>query len=266
MSKRKRKNRFIFVLLGILAIFLLWEFVSLATSNFDPLALYHSKVFPTFFDVIQSLFFLSQDGDFYLGVGATFLRVFLSAIIAIILGISLGLLAGISGFFRNFIAPLNVIIKATPIAIIVFILIVFAKGDATAIVVTLLLMFPMIFEATASGVEQLPRELKDEIALNGGMFNFNVMIKVILPLSFPTSLIGIMNAFGLGLKVAIMSEILSGSLSTIGLGSLFFKYYSIDFDLSKMFAVAFVTIAISALIDYALFKLKRLVNNKTATT
>ena len=73
----------------------------------------------------------------------------------------------------------------------------------------------------------------------------------------PYIYLGIVQSIGLSMKVEIMSEIVIGSQSIIGLGHFVYLAYAINADFIELFGLVFITLMAFAIIDFFLYKIKK---------
>lgn len=230
--------------LSIVCIIVGWQLFSSHINN--------PYILPTFDSVIIKVIELLSDLDTYLIISASIIRLVSSILIAVSLGIILGLFAGIWLNLDIFMKPLVTILKTLPVAsIIVIILIIFAKTMALY-VITLLILFPIIYEATKQGVLTIDKQIIDSLRLEPK--RFLILIKSFyLPLAFPYIKTSFLQSFGLGFKVLIMAEFISQADQSIG-KALYNSSISINYAL--VFAWSILIIIIAYLIDSIVNSLK----------
>ena len=249
----KNKNRydFIFQYLGILAIFLLWLLLS---------SINNTIFIPTIDKTFNSLIKLLSESSTYTAFGLTFYRTILAIVIALIIGIILGLLGGLFNKFNNFMKPFINLMRFIPVPCMVFIIfsVFFNALDFGSIFITLLVIFPLIYEAIAGGIFNLDESIKLSLRLEG-YYRFNSIFKVLLPSTFPYLNIAIINSLGLGIKISVMSEIILGSSRIWGIGRLIWVANQ-EADFPKLFSIIIIIIIIFLLIDLPLNLLKKKLN------
>ena len=170
---------------------------------------------------------------------------FLSAFIAALI------LGTISGQYKKvylFLKPLMLVAKSIPTAALVFIFLAWSGAKYAPIYIVFLIAFPILYEAIAGGMHNIPQEIIDSARLDGANF-FSTAIKVRLPLALPYVIIGLTSSFALSLKTEIMAEIISGDTG-YGLGCTIIAYRYIDpSNLTPVFAVAFITLFFILIFD-----------------
>lgn len=238
LSLKPNLRIILFLLLGFLFLFILWQILSLTINAYiipSPI-----KVIPAY---ISSFAFIAT----YEAILATITRLVISVLFACILGLILGLISGSYADFHRFLMPFISALRSVPTAVIILISISIIKISFSPIIVSFLITFPLIYEATYSGVKSIDRDLYDAMRLEGE-YHWQTLLRVKLPIAMPYVLLSIIQAVGLGMKVTIMSEVLSGNNRSSGLGfSIAQAYYDADF--IKIFVFALHAIVISIIFD-----------------
>lgn len=248
-----KKRDYIFITLGIITIFLIWLFASLIINN--------EIALPSIGKVFIALKNLSLTGNTYIILLYTLLRIIISLILGILFGIVLGVLSAFYDWFYYFISPFIKIMRALPIAsIILIILILFGYrgfGDLTfsPIIVTLLLVIPLVFEAVYRGIKNIDVDL-----INVGRLytknKFDMAKRVYIPLIRNELSIAIVQSVGLSFKAMVMAEYVSQTQTSIGYSLLNAKA---NLDYNYVFAWTIILIIISILIEVLS---KQLIKNK----
>lgn len=226
--------------LSILSILLIIGFWQLFSNHIN-----NPYILPGFDQVMLKVLELLLSLDTYRIIIASILRLISSIFISVSFGIILGLFAGIWLNLDVFMKPLVTILKTLPVAsIIVVILILFAKSIALY-VITFLILFPIIYEATKQGVLTIDKQLIDSLRLEPK--RLLVLIKSFyLPLALPYIKTSFLQSFGLGFKVLIMAEFISQADQSIG-KALYNSSISINYEL--VFAWSILIILIAYFID-----------------
>ena len=110
------------------------------------------------------------------------------------------------------------ILKSVPTAAVVFLFVVLVSPRQAPILVTMLISFPILFEAISSGIKNVPEGPIQAAKIDGAnLIKTNLKIKI--PLALPYIGVGILSSFSLSFKVEIMAEVITGSTKD-GLGCL----------------------------------------------
>lgn len=256
--ENKKYLKPLYIVLGIGFVFLLWWVVSLIVKATL------LKTFPGPQDALPLFISLASEARTWLSLGATLLRLLISFTIAFVVGSLLGMIAGIYQRFESFMKPLIITLRTLPTAAVILILIVLVKPLIAPIVIVFLIIFPLSYEAMVSGFKNVDKELKEAAKIDGAS-RFQIMFKVSLPLSAPYILLGVVSSLGLGMKVAIMSEIITGSSSINGLGLLIHLAYR-EADITRIVALSIYAVILIGLIDLMMFIAKKIISKKNTLT
>lgn len=245
--KKLTKNQkiIIYTVVGAILLFFLWWIIA---------ACVNSTLFPTPIVVIPVFFSYLGKAYTYEAIGGTFLRIIIAFAISFAFGLILGILAGHFYRFKAIMQPIVGFFRALPTAAVVLILIVLLSPMWTPIIVSSLVMFPLFYEAGVNGVENINKSYRDKMKLDHVSI-FNSLFKIYIPLIIPYITLAIVQAFGLGMKVSIMAEILSGSNEITGLGRLI-HYEYMNANATNVLAYSLIAILLIAIIDIILMIIK----------
>ena len=245
MSSTSKPNykKYIFESLGVLAIFLIWLFAYLIIDN--------NIILPSIPSVFSSLFEILKSGDTYLTILYTLIRISISLIIGVFFGIVLGVLSSQRKEVHYFLSPFIKIMRALPIAsIILIILIMFGQnglGDLTfsPIIVTILLIIPIVYEAVYKGITNID-ESYIYVARLYSKNKFNMITKSYLPLIKNEISISLAQSIGLSFKAMVMAEYISQTQRSIGFSLLNAKSW---LEYPTVFAWTFILISLAILVE-----------------
>ncbi|MDY0278511.1 MAG: ABC transporter permease subunit [Acholeplasma sp.] len=184
-------------------------------------------------------------------------RLFISFVLSAVSGTLLGLMAGNFNILDELLKPLVSALRSLPIAsIIIIIMILFGRNNSLYII-TFLMIFPLVYEASKSGVQNIDQALKDNIALETHS-TWILLYRVQLPLSLPFIRTSLFQSIGLGFKVIVMAEFITQA--KIGIGrELFDGSISIQYDL--VFAWTILLIILVIIFESILRKIKTVYEN-----
>lgn len=253
-SQNKTKKKYLLLLysfIGILIPLVVYQLLSVTL---------HTAVLPDLFKIIANFGTVLAKSETYINFLMTFFRLFLVLVISAVLGLALGVIAGYYEPINRLVRPTITLLKAVPTICIIMVLLVFTK--LSTYIVLFLVIFPIIFDQVKEGTADIKSRFHDELALAGKREPLKIS-KIIVPLSIPHLLLGILQSLGLGLKVVIMAEIISGSTSDRGIGNLI----NIAFNSSKyldMFTYSLLAVFLILICDFALSSFKKRVNRAVA--
>jgi ABC-type nitrate/sulfonate/bicarbonate transport system, permease component len=253
MKKKNKKLDFLFIALGFFSLLLIWELTSILNDNFN--------VYPDVFMTFSRLFSLLTQPNVYKALFTSFGICLLTLLFSFLLAIILGTIAGLFRPIEKFLSPLIAFMKVIPTACIVVLLLIFVKSFYSTIIVIFLVVFPILYESIINGIKNIDENIIKSLRIEG-IYKWNSITKVIIPLVLPYIYIGFVSSIGLGMKVEIMSEILIGSTSLYGLGHLIYLSYAVNFDYVELFSLALLTLISFGIVDIFLLLFKNLVNKK----
>ena len=242
------KHIFLF-LIGIFLFIIIWEIIAFSTSQ---------KFVPEFFSTLSSSFQLFGDLTFYEALGRTLLNLLISISVSFVLGVTLGTLGGYFETFGRILSPIVTIIRSFPTIAIVFLLVIFVPHFSWYVVG--LVLFPVIYQSTHDGTEDIFQKYKYQILIDG-KYHINKLVKVIIPLNINYILLGLVQAFGLGLKVEIMAETFSYTVGQLGLGNYIQLYYQ-SVQYQQMMSYVLIAVMLSLLIDGITLIIKNKIKQK----
>lgn len=252
--KKINKEKFqsiLFQSIGIIFIFLVIEIIALSIND--------SLIFPGIEKIFIGFLTILSDKASYFAFFESFERTLIALLFSFILAFILGLFSGLFNKFYLFLKPVVGLLKLVPTPCVIFVLFVLSRGEAniTSIVITLLVVFPIIYESFVNGIYAIDSSIIKSLKIEG-FYSFKSIFKVIIPESYPYILLGVLNSCALGVKVSIISEILVGSDSIWGLGRLIYTYkINAQFDL--MISMTFLIIIFFIFIDFLIYLIKKLI-------
>ncbi|WP_368655057.1 ABC transporter permease [Ornithinibacillus sp. 4-3] len=240
-----RKNAAITsVILGILLI-IVWEYLARGLSNL---------ILPNPTAVFLKLQEGIVSGDFLPHLLTTLTEVMLGLFIGIVFGVGLGILIGENEFLRKVSFPYIVISQAIPkIALAPLFMLWFGYGMTSKIVITALICFFPLLEATASAVRQVNQQQLDLFRLIHAS-QMQTLWHLKIPAGLPTILQGLRVAVILALVGAIVGEFIGANQ---GLGALIIASQSM-MDTTLMFAI----LILLSMIGFLLYGLVNLLESK----
>lgn len=154
-------------------------------------------------------------------------HVLLALGVSTVLGIGLGVLMGLSRFIRRLLQPLMSFLRALPMVMLVFIIMVLMDYHLVPVVASVLILVPMIAEAACEGCLRIDRELIDVYRMNSG-FSLTVLWQVQLPLMAGYLRQAYVNAVGMAVKLAVSTEYMVQTKNSLGRAvtdSIYFSAY-----------------------------------------
>jgi len=227
---------------SIFTLFILWQIVYMAIN--------HPLLVPSIGSVFDAFIRILTHLDSIQVIGFTLLRLFLSIALSGILGISIGILAGLNHKLSLFIRPYVTILRTIPVISIVVILLIIFGYTYTPFIITFLMVFPIIFQSVYQGITHIDHELIDVYKLEEK--HLFLAIKILyFPMVKNHIILGLLQSFGLGLKVLVMAEYLAQTRVSIG-NSIYLSKINLQYD--HVFAWTLILILIATFLEYAIKK------------
>lgn len=235
-------KKWISYLLGILLIFLLWQLGYLYFNN--------DYIIPKISNTFISLGKLLKEISTYQILGLTILRLFISIITCLILGMTLAGISLVFKPFRSFIKPIFVFLKTIPVVVVIVLILVAIGREYAAFYIIGVVVLPIIYEATLSGMDSIDDNLIDEVKMISKITP-KIVAKIHLPLSLPYIFTSLIQSFGLGLKVLVMAEFITQPKNSIGNEIVFYKDIpSMDYVYAWSIILIVFVLVIEAILSY----------------
>ncbi len=186
-------------------------------------------------------------------VGGSLLRILLGFAGGMVLGCALGAVTAAVPLLRELFRPLMTIIKSTPVASFIILLLVLIPTGAVPSVTALLMVVPMFWTNIFTGAQQVDRSLLEMarvFRLSRGTRLKNIYIPSIIPYFTGALTAGI----GLAWKAGIAAEVICVTRDSIGKGLYQSKIY---LETEDLFAWTAMVIILSLILENALVALIR---------
>jgi NitT/TauT family transport system permease protein len=227
---------------SIFTLFILWQIVYMVVN--------HPLLVPSIGSVFTALIGILTHLDSIEVIGFTLLRLFLSIALSGVLGISIGILAGLNQKLSLFIKPYVTILRTIPVISIVVILLIIFGYAYTPFIITFLMVFPIIFQSVHQGITHIDHELIDVYRLEEKHLFLAIRI-LYFPMVKNHIILGLLQSFGLGLKVLVMAEYLAQTRISIG-NSIYLSKINLQYD--HVFAWTLILILIATFLEFAIKK------------
>lgn len=172
-------------------------------------------ILPTIPDVGQTFLEMLKSGQLENDIAVSISRVLKGYCISIVLGVTLGSLIGMYRPVKELFVPIITVIRQIPmIAWIPLIILWCGIGEASKVVIIVLVAFFQILVNTQSGIESTPKGYI-EVARLYKLGKWKTFIKVYLPHAIPQILVGLRLGLG-GSWMAVVAAELIAATSGIG--------------------------------------------------
>ncbi len=248
----KQLKKIIFAIFAILFWLAVWEITANRVGN--------SLLFPTPRIVFLTLWKLLGDPMFY-RVTANSLSAILSGILqAMLLGILLAILSAKIPPIRTLLLPVMTVIKATPVASFIVLLLIFIGSAKVPMIITFLIVLPVVWTNLDEGLRKRDR-LLEEVATVYQMSRFRRFRFLTLPLVRPFFLSACRTSLGLAWKAGIAAEIIALPRRSIGTMISNAKQY---LNTEEMFAWTLAVVILSLLIEVGFIAIWRRLEKHTS--
>lgn len=156
------------------------------------------------------------------------LRLFTGFIASALLGVALGFIAAKKQGFKIWLQPYVTLLRTIPVLAIVVILFIILGSNASVYVIVFLMIFPLFYQATLDGIQNINPELMDVLKLEQAHLKESIRY-VYLPLIKDDLMVVIFQSLGLGVKVLVMAEYIMQVNNSIGM-SLYIAKINLNYD------------------------------------
>ncbi|MDO4565220.1 MAG: ABC transporter permease [Clostridia bacterium] len=241
ISAAKGTARFFAVML---LYFGAWQLISMAVGS--------SLLLPSPVQTVGRMLELLSQGAVWGTIFSTLLRIVAGFFIGAAIGILLGTVTANSRIAAWLLTPVRTIIKSAPVSSFILILLVMTASDAIPVIISALMVTPILWAGTETGIKQLDPGLKEVARIYfspaGGLLHITV----------PQLSEGLFAAgatgWGLAWKAAIAAEILAIPMNAVGSQMYFAKLYLESVDL---FAWTMIIVLLSIITEQALLLVGR---------
>lgn len=248
-------NKYTLTILGVGLFFLLWYLIFILAGR----SVY---IFPDPGSTLKEVFSYFGSAYIYKCIWGSFYRMLIGFSIASILGIAIGMIVGNFIKIKYVFNPTIIALKSIPTAALIFLLLVLVGFKNASMYIVMVIVFPMVYEATVSGYQNINEQMVMAMRVDGAnplLKNF----KVKLPLSMPYIAVGLTSSFALSFKIEIMAEVITSSSKTYGLGrAIAVAFANQSNGLISTFAYAFIAIMVMMIASLIIWIIKKVLHIK----
>jgi NitT/TauT family transport system permease protein len=220
-------------ILAIFVIFIVWLIFGAIVNN--------DLLLPKPLSVFKAFLTIFSDGSSLTAIGYTLIRLLAGLAIAFVFGFGLGLISGLNKNISYFLTPFITILRTVPVISITVLLLIILGFNLTPYVITFLMLFPLIYQATYGSIKALDQELIDVYRLEDNSL-YSAIRHCYIPLIAQEIKTSLLQSMGLGIKVLVMAEYLSQTKKSIG-NYLYLAKTNIEYD--KVFAWTLVLVLLA---------------------
>lgn len=206
-SITKNNKNFITKIIAILFWVMVWQLVGTSLSN--------KLLLPLPFAVIKTLITLMGQRSFYSSVTNTFIRIISGFSIGCIIGVILSILSYNNIIIRTLLGPLISVIKATPIASIIIVTLIWISSSNLSIFISFLMVLPPIYTNMLKGLDNTDKKMLEMTTV----FKVKRLKKIryiFIPSIKPYFVAATTVALGFCWKAGIAAEVIGLPSNTVG--------------------------------------------------
>lgn len=226
---------------GVAAFWLcVWQLLALWVGN--------GLLLPSPAAVVARLGQLALTVGFWKVTALSLLRVVLGSVLAVVSGVLLAVICCRWKLADTLFAPMVTVIKSTPVASFIVLLLLWLGRDLLPVVIVVLMALPVIWGNVCAGI----RNTDPLLLRTAKVFGFTrrrTLRRVYIPSVMPHFLSGCRTALGLGWKAGIAAEVLTVPALSIGKLLMEAKQY---WEVTDLFAWTLVVILCSLIIEKVL--------------
>lgn len=226
-------------------IMLVWQLVAVIVNK--------EVIVPYPKDVLKRMLDMLFDLSFYQTLSITLSHVVIVVVVCAIVAFLLSYIGYKKPMIDTYVSPLLTMIQAVPNISFIILVLVWTSSLQAVYIVLFLVIFPLLYHNFIEGFKSIDHDLRDVILLYHPPF-IDRLLHVYLPLIQPSFLSGMKSSLSLGVKVAVMAEILAGLPYGVGRA---INYSRIQFDMIGVFAWTIWLIIMILCIEFLLKKLIR---------
>ncbi len=238
MKKSDRILNFVLPIITVAAVVVLWAAAAQAVDS--------EYILPTVGETFTALLELFKSEEFYRAFSGTLLRSFIAFFISYVLAFFAALCSYKSEKAKRLLSPLIVIIRALPTIAIVLLLIVWTNSRVAPVIVTMLVIFPTLYNNFYAALCGIDKEL-NEMCKVFGVKNAERLKKVVFPQIAPELISAAGAGLTLNLKLMVAAEVLAQTARSMGYLLNTSKIY---FEIPTMLALVLITVITGLIIEF----------------
>ena len=208
-------------------------------------------VLPTPIAVLRKLYELIAKESFYLDCLHSLGRIFAGLVFGILGGVLIAALCAWLGIFDGVLSPAVSVIKATPIASIIILMLFVMEKSYVPMVAAMLMALPIVFSNVRKGIVSVPTEQREVADVFG--FGFIKRLRYcLLPSVIPYFSAACRSSLGIAWKAGIAAEVICTPKYSIGLNLNNAKVY---LESEELYAWTIVVVIMSVLIEKGVIRL-----------
>ena len=220
-----------------------WQLLSLLVG--------HEVLLPSPFATFRRLAELLGEGEFYLAIGSTFVRVMAGFLIGAFTGGLLAVACAASSWLRAVLSPFIAVARSTPFASFIILALLWLKTGQVPVLTAAIMTLPIVYEGVREGIAST-----DEGMLHmARLYEFrpyDTLRYIWVPSVRPYLMASTASSMGLAFKAAVAAEVIGSPRYAIG-GLL--SDAKVYLETTDLFAVTAALIILSVFIERGLRRL-----------
>lgn len=212
--------------------------------------------------VLLTIFALGKTPDFWQTIAFSSLRIILGFLLALLAGTTLAILSYWVSILRELIAPLIKVIKSTPVASFIILVLFWFDSKNLSVLISFLMVLPVVFFNVLQGLKAADEKLL-QLARVYRLSLIKKIKAIYLPAVVPYLIAAISVGLGFGFKSGIAAEVIGIPAKSIGRKLYEAKLYLMT---KEMLAWTAVIILISVLFEKAVLLAIKLLQHKDSET
>lgn len=202
---------------------------------------------------------LMGEGAFYRAVLGSFGRILAGFVLSSVLGIVLAALAHASQIARALLRPLMSMVKATPVASIVILALIWVSSRNLSILISFLMVLPISYSNVLDGLDRTDEKLLEMARVFRLPLRSQVRA-IYAPAAFASLLTAVRVSLGMCWKAGIAAEVIAQPRDSIGSA---LQQAKLFFLTDEMFAWTLAVILLSVLLEKLVVRLIRALQKRT---
>ena len=228
---------------AIIVAILLWQLLAMKLDQ--------KLLLATPVDVAKTLGVLVKSQEFYSAIAYSMGRILIGLLIGAAVGIACALLAGRWHFMEVLFWPYFSAMKATPVASVVILCLVWLSGRRLSVFIVFLVVTPVIYTNILAGIKNLDPKMKD-MARVFGINGLRRLLYVYLPELKTYIIAAFALATGMAFKAGIAAEVIGTPGGSVGKMLYNAKVY---LETPELFAWTLVIIVLSVVVEQVILGL-----------
>lgn len=216
---------------------LVWQLLSLCVGQ--------SLLLPSPLSVASRLFRLMSSAAFWRITALSILRILAGMLCGVAVGTGFAIMTSFSRVCRELLSPVLTVIKATPVASFIILVLIWMGRDRLPSFIASLMVIPIVWSNLSAGIAGTDAQLL-EMARVFGFSGIKTALRIYLPSVMPYFLSAFRTSLGLSWKAGIAAEVLTLPRGSIGTELYEAKLY---LETTDLFAWTLVVILCSLIIE-----------------